>query len=213
MCGRYALENLPAAAQADANLSALIADAPRYNIAPSHLVPVLSKGGVSTAHWGWTLNNKLQINARGETIREKPSFRGNFTGGRCLLPATAFYEWQTPRAGHKQPYAVRPKDGGVFAFAALWRRQEQRQECLIITTQANAQLTAIHHREPVMLAPDVWQEWLCADPAAAWSMLKTSAADSTCFYPVSPAVNDVRNDTPALLEPFDPPPPAQASLF
>lgn len=157
------------------------------------------------------------INARSETVHSKPAFRGAFARRRCLLPADGYYEWQRPDAGSgaaKQPYFICRGDGGPLAFAGLyelWRDPELAAgddrswlwTATIITTSAPDELGRIHDRMPMVVQPDSWQEWL--DPAAGgpvglMPLLAPAASAGLISYPVSTAVNSVRNNGPQLVE-------------
>ncbi|MDO9458330.1 SOS response-associated peptidase [Nocardioides sp.] len=182
------------------------------------------------------------INARMETVAEKPAFRRAFASRRCLLPADGYFEWyetQELTAGgkpRKQPFFIRPKDGGTLAMAGLyeiWRDptrdeddpQRFRWTCTVITTDAADDLGRIHDRMPLMVEPDRWGAWL--DPRTArdslLDLLVPAAPGRLEAYPVSPAVGNVRNNGPELLEPLplddadgrpDPPgPPDQETLL
>ncbi|MCH7795368.1 MAG: SOS response-associated peptidase, partial [Proteobacteria bacterium] len=152
------------------------------------------------------------INARAETVAEKPAFRAAFRERRCLIVADGFYEWKT-EAGGKQPYRITLVDGGPFALAGLWERWagphggEAIESCTIVTTEANARLRAIHPRMPVILAPDAFDPWL--DPetpgAEAEALLVPYPSEALTHYRVSPRLNSPANDDPALIEPLDAP--------
>jgi putative SOS response-associated peptidase YedK len=158
------------------------------------------------------------INARAETVAEKPAFRAAFTRRRCLLPADGYYEWQPPPAGttgRKQPFFICRPDHRVLAFAGLyelWRdRSLPREEpaswiwtATIITTSAPDELGEIHDRMPMVIDPASWADWLdpvATDAADVAALLSPAAASGLISYPVSPAVNSVRNNGPELIEP------------
>jgi putative SOS response-associated peptidase YedK len=183
MCGRYSLTSPTEAVRRMFDFPEQPNLAVRVNIAPSQDVAAVRLGadGASARHFAWLrwglipswakepgIGNRM-INARAETIAEKPAFRAAFRRRRCLIPADGFYEWKTER-GRKQPYRIALEGGAPFAFAGLWERWEGAGEagavesCTIATTEANARLKAIHHRMPVILAPEAYDLWL--DPAA-----------------------------------------------
>ncbi|MGV9991189.1 SOS response-associated peptidase [Streptomyces sp. NPDC003374] len=165
------------------------------------------------------------INARVETVHEKPAFRRAFVKRRCLLPADGFYEWQRIEAGdggrtRKQPYFIHPEDDGVMALAGLyeyWRDPEVERDddpaawlttCTIITTEATDAAGRVHPRMPLALSPDRYDDWLDPghqDPAGLLELLGPPAGGHLDARPVSPAVNSVRNNGPQLLEPVRPP--------
>jgi putative SOS response-associated peptidase YedK len=169
------------------------------------------------------------INARAETVASKPAFRRAFSRRRCLLPADGYYEWQRPdeagsddtpggRGKAKQPYFIFRRDGGPLAFAGLyelWRDESVPDDhehawlwtATIITTSAPDELGKIHERMPMIIEPDRWADWLdpeSKDPADLMSLLAPAAAGGLDSYPVSTAVNSVRNNGPQLLERIDP---------
>lgn len=195
--------------------------APRYNIAPSQLVacvrtnPDTSEREWVELKWGlvpsWakdpSVGHKL-INARGETVDEKPSFRKAFKQQRCLILADGFYEWK--REGKtKQPYYISLKDNRPFAFAGLWERWEKEdpaiESCSLITIHANSLMEPIHHRMPVILPEQVYASWL--DPKLKNTvylsgLLEPYKAEEMDAYPVSTMVNNPRNDLPECMAPL-----------
>jgi putative SOS response-associated peptidase YedK len=169
------------------------------------------------------------INARAETVHSKPAFRRAFARRRCLLPADGYYEWQRPNGatsgkgaggagGAKQPYYICREDGGPLAFAGLyelWRDAALPDDherawlwtATIITTSAPDDLGKIHDRMPMVIQPDRWQEWLdpaASDPAGLMALLAPAASAGLTSYPVSRAVNSVRNNGPELIERVEP---------
>lgn len=227
MCGRYtyAMTNWPKVWK-DFLGGAVPQPAERtWNVAPTQKVPVVriraDTGAKELVHlvWGlvpsWakdmTIGSSL-INARGETVAEKPSFRAAFRKRRCLMLSTGFYEWQNPGTKKKQPWFIRVKDIEVFAFAALWESWTNPvhkevgtiETCAIITVEANAAMAHIHHRMPVILPPEDWAAWLDPaqqDPAVLKTFVRACPPDWIETRPVSSAVNNARNNGPELLEP------------
>ena len=188
---------------------------PRYNVAPGQDVAVVraDRGGrrrFSMLRWGlipaWARDPRIGhrlINARAETARSKPSFRAAFASRRCLVPADGFYEWKREGAA-KRPWLIRMKDGGPFAFAGLWERWSApggRAEALetfaILTTAANEAVAPIHHRMPVILAPEAFGSWL----AGAEVPLGPYPPEAMTAWPVSAFVNRSANDDPRCVEP------------
>ena len=222
MCGRYELHAHPAAIALAFGLPAPPELAPRYNIAPMQQVPIVrvnSHGAreLAMVRWGlvprWSKDPSIgakMINARGETVRDKPAFRTAYRRHRCLLPASGFYEWQA-REGAKQPMHIAMLDGAPFAFAGVAERWlgpdgEPLDTCAIITTEANALLVAVHERMPVIVAPADYARWLdptIADPA---DIISPYDAEAMRYTPVSTRVNAVRNDDATLIEPAASPP-------
>ncbi len=195
---------------------------PRYNIAPSQEAPVVradAAGGrvLAPMRWGlipsWAKEAKIgyrMINARAETVAEKPAFRSALRHRRCLVPADGFYEWR--KLGTvKQPYRITRADGAPFAFAGLWERWRAPDGGLIdsftiITTAANELLRPIHDRMPVILDPADHGPWLDTDgvaPAEAARRLVACADAKLAAVAVSTRVNSPKNDDPACIAPPD----------
>lgn len=215
MCGRFLLVEDGYSLKVHFNATGDIHYSPRYNIAPSQNVPVirLGKAGreISLMHWGliphWSKESKLKystINARAETLEQKPVYRTPFKRTRCLVPASGFYEWKKV-AGGKQPYLIKSKSG-LMAFAGLWDHWEKHNEAIdsftIIVTDANKKVMAIHDRMPVILHPNHYDQWL--DPNTPADLLKSVLVpwneDDTELRPVSTYVNSPRNDDPKCME-------------
>jgi putative SOS response-associated peptidase YedK len=220
MCGRYALYTPVEAMVRLFGLVEAQAQPPRYNIAPTQIVSVVRADdqGARRAEglrWGlvpfWAkelaIGNRM-INARGETVAEKPAFRQAWRRRRCLIPADGFYEWQKLPDG-KQPWFISSDGPEPLAFAGLWERWDDRgraepvETCTIITTTANLTLRPLHERMPVILAPGAWDRWL--DPGAGneelASLLRPAADELLSARPVSRRVNSPGNDGPELVEP------------
>jgi putative SOS response-associated peptidase YedK len=235
VCGRYTLAAGGDPAQLRARFP--IGEAavrPRWNIAPGDevLAVTTDREGAPRGEllrWGlvpsWAdspaLGLKL-INARVETVAEKPAFRGAFERFRCLVPADGFYEWQQRPGLPKQPFHITRSDRRPFAFAGLWSKWRERdagrdapalRTMSIITTAANEAIAPLHDRMPVILDPAAEAAWL--DPGTPPELLRELcaglAAPATDLRPVGTAVNDARHDAPDCLEP--PVPERQTSLF
>lgn len=221
MCGRFTLTANPTVVQ-DAFSLTTIPDGiePRYNVAPTQPVAVITNEDASalTFHrWGlvpsWakdiTIGNKL-INARAETAHEKPSFRAAFKRRRCLIPTTGFYEWKKT-GGAKAPHFIHLRDEPVFAFAGLWEvwyspEGDQLRTCTILTTDANAMMTPLHDRMPVILNPSDYALWLSKDELEVEELLplmRQYDPDRMTHYEVSPMVNRPTIDSPELVEPVE----------
>ena len=221
MCGRFTL----AIEQGDLESEFKGVDfptqfAPRYNIAPSQPVLAILNDGKSRADflmWGlipsWAkvpaIGNRL-INARGETLAEKPAFRGPFKYTRCLILADGFYEWQSsPAAKTKVPHYIQMADGRPFGFAGLWSEWRSAdgspvRSCTIVTTSPNSLLATIHNRMPVILQSEDRAAWLDPSPAPAEAMsrlIKPYPSDHMRAFPVSTLVNDPKNDRPECIRP------------
>jgi len=192
--------------------------APRYNIAPTQDVAVVRAHdggrGLAMLHWGlipsWAKERTIgarMINARAETLAEKPAFRSALRARRCLLVADGFYEWQRT-GGTKQPHFIRFRDARPFGFAGLWERwqrgdEEPIESCTIVTTEANALLAPIHDRMPVILDPKQFALWLdpsMTDTNRVGELLRPYPSEAMEAYPVSLLVNNPANDAPACRE-------------
>ena len=184
---------------------------PRYNIAPSQDVSVVrndESDRLSLARWGlipsWAKDKAIgykMINARAETVREKPAFRSSFKNRRCLVIADSFYEWK--HDSRKIPYRVLLKSKKPFAFAGLWDRWERDGEkiisCTIITTKPNSIVRKIHDRMPAILQDP--RAWLDADETAAYDMLKPYEDEKMTAYQVSDKINSPANESPEVIMP------------
>jgi putative SOS response-associated peptidase YedK len=221
MCGRYA-QYSPAEAIADAFGALLEIDAedPRYNAAPMQWLPVVRQRPngdrvVQRLRWGlmpsWSKDESIGaklINARGETVATKASFRAAFRQRRCIVPADGFYEWAT-RPDGKQPYYLHAPDGSLLALAGLWERWtrpddgESIDSFAIVTTDANAVVGTLHNRMPVILAPAGVAAWLDRETPAEvlQGLLVPCPGERLAMHPVSRAVGSVRNDDPTLIAP------------
>lgn len=205
----------------------------RYNIAPTQGVAVVRAGAegrrLDLLRWGlipsWVKEPKLAptlVNARVDTLLEKPSFRGAFRSRRCLIPADGFYEWKTVN-GKKQPMYFSMKDAAPFALAGLWERWEGPdgaviESCTTLTTEPNSVVSPIHDRMPVIVPPEAYGLWLdprVTDPQRLVPLLGAYPADAMQVHPVSPRVNAATVEGPDCIVPVDelPPPPEALRLF
>ncbi len=217
MCGRYTLKTPVEALAKRFEVKDVSSVVPSYNIAPTQEVAsVLSENGVRALemlHWGlipsWADDPEIgsrMINARAETVPEKPSFRRAFRSRRCLILADGFYEWRKTGGG-KQPHYIRLEDGSPFAFAGLWESWKNGREirsCAIITTEANEIVGEIHDRMPVILHPEDYDLWLDPDfdeKDPLTTLLKPYPASEMEAYPVSRYVNSPSNDDPGCVQP------------
>ena len=203
------------------DITALPLFTPRYNIAPSQLIaairidPDRATRKLVMLRWGlipsWAKDPKIGnqcINAKAETVAEKPSFRSAFKKRRCLIVATGFYEWQI-QGRTKQPIWIGLRSHHPFAFAGLWERWtpaegEPLETCTIITTEPNDLMAPIHNRMPVILAPTAYDQWI--DPTLQHieplkALLRPYPSEELTAYPVSTLVNNPRHDVPQCLEP------------
>jgi putative SOS response-associated peptidase YedK len=229
MCGRYAITSAPAAIRALFGYPDQPNFPPRYNVAPTQPVPIvrLAEGvrRFALVRWGlipsWVKDPRafsLIINARGESVIERPAFRHAMQRRRCLFPADGFYEWRR-EGSQKRPYYVRPRAGGPIAFAGLWEtwmgpNGEEMETAAIVTTRANRTLSAIHDRMPVVIAPEAFDFWLDGrkvEPDTAAALIAPAPEALLEVYEVSPAVNRVANDSAELVEPVVPAAPTPVS--
>ena len=231
MCGRYRLSTHPQALYEQFALDRVAQDGraipPRYNIAPTQPVVAVrlrpdGRRELVHLHWGlipgWAkdpaIGNRM-INARAETVGEKPSFRNALRWRRCLIPADGFYEWRKRDRGSKQPYDVTRADGAPFAFAGLWEHWqgpngEEIESCAILTTEANELMRPIHNRMPVIIAPENYDAWLALDeqkPETLAPLLASRNWPEMRATPIASYVNNVRNEGPLCIAP---PPPGEA---
>jgi putative SOS response-associated peptidase YedK len=199
---------------------------PGYNIAPTAFIPVVravpDEGGatrrLALLYWGlvpaWAREKSIgarMINARAETVQEKPAFRQAFRKRRALVPADGYYEWMKMGSGPKQPYFIQPARGTPFGLAALWESWrdpvsgEPLESVALLTTAAARNVAHIHDRMPVIVPSEAFAEWL--DPmnedVAALARLLDSGAGELVARPVSRLVSNARNQGPALIEPFE----------
>ena len=220
MCGRFTLYHSPDEVAERFAVNEILETEARYNIAPTQNVAAITQNGarhLANYYWGlipsWAKDVNIgsrMINARAETLAEKPSFRTALTRRRCLIPADGFYEWQAPAEGTKggkTPTYLHRRDSGLFAFAGLWDEWHAPdgsplRSCTIITTTPNAVAAQIHDRMPVILRPDDEAFWL--DPAVTDSrdllslLVPYPAADMEA-YAVSRRVNVPVSDDPELI--------------
>ncbi|SER12026.1 SOS response-associated peptidase [Natrinema salaciae] len=238
MCGRYTLvveqddleSRFDARFRDESGAESDGAFTPRYNMAPGQELPVITNEDPETfrrLEWGlvpsWADDDSGGlINARAESVDEKPSFREAYERRRCLVPADGFYEWVETEDG-KRPYRVTFEDDRVFAMAGLWERWEPEttqtglaafgggvddeaesgplETFTVVTTEPNALVSDLHHRMAVILEPDAERRWLSGD--AGREVLEPAPADGMRADPVSTAVNDPSTDEPSLIDPLE----------
>ena len=225
MCGRYAVsadvDELTEIFEIDEVAGPL--PGPDYNVAPTDPVPAIMERDradgrrrvLAEVRWGlvpsWSKDATgaaRLINARVETLAEKPAYRKAFAARRCLLPADGYYEWyQLPDSKTKQPYFIRPAGGGLLVMAGLyefWKAPDGTwlATTTVITTAAADEVGHIHDRMPMVVAPENWEAWLDPGFGMGARALLTVPAPSLTYYPVSTAVNKVANDGPELITPL-----------
>jgi putative SOS response-associated peptidase YedK len=231
MCGRYSLATPnPAEVRGQFPIGDEIEIRRRFNVAPGDTVLAVTadregRPRGDQLRWGlvpsWAKSPETglkMINARVETVSERPAFRRAVERFRCLVIADGFYEWQRVPSGPKQAFHIQKADGQVFAFAGLWsiwhgHDGEKLRTCTILTTAANAAVAPLHDRMPIILPTGAESAWL--DPSIPreqlGELLSGLSSSETALSPVGPAVNDARYDGPECLAP--PVPSAQESLF
>jgi len=219
MCGRFTLHTPEARIREAFHLehAAPVGLVPRFNIAPSQDIPIIRKTEsgpeMALARWGlvpaWSKEpntNYSTINARLETVAEKPVYRTSFKHRRCLIPADGFYEWKMVN-GHKIPHYIRMRNSDIFAFAGLWDRWEGEDvsfnSCSIIVMPANAIMKPLHERMPAIIAPahyDQWTDSRITDKDEVMSFLNSAPSGDLKAYPVSPWVNVPKHDDERCIQ-------------
>lgn len=223
MCGRFTLRHSGEAIASAFRLNEVPQIQPRYNIAPTQLVSTIlltpetnNQRQFHQLRWGlipsWAKDSTIgarMINARAETVAEKPAFRAAFRHRRCLVVADGFYEWQRQER-KKQPFYLRLQNDQPFCFAGLWERWEspdgeEIQSCTILTTEANDLLRSIHDRMPVILDPKDYDLWLNPQKQNSESLqqlLRPYQAEAMTCYAVSTKVNNPANNIPECINSF-----------
>ncbi len=224
MCGRMAL-TLPPQAMAqifEAAPANTLPEGPNYNICPTDRIAVITGGpdqprGVEAMRWGlipsWyktPTDGPLLINARAETVLEKPAFRTAVHARRVLVVASGFYEWTKDDEGGRDPWYITRRDGAPLALAGLWQAWhdpvsgEDMRTVAAITIAANAPMQTIHHRMPVIIEQPDWSVWLGERGKGAAPLMRAAADDVLHWHRVSRAINSNRASGPELIEPWDP---------
>jgi putative SOS response-associated peptidase YedK len=221
MCGRYVIRAPVSQLATMFDLMDVPLLTPRYNVAPTQMVPAVrlkpgtKKRELVMLKWGlipaWAKDAAIgsqMIMARADTVADKPAFRDAFRRRRCLIVADGFYEWQKTN-GKKQPYFIGLKDQNPFAFAGLWEQWKNPEDdvvesCALITTDANDIVRPIHDRMPVILQPKDYETWLDLenqDTMALQKLLQPYPGEAMMAYPVSPFVNNPRNEASRCVDP------------
>ena len=209
MCGRFTLIEEFKKIQEYFETDNIVSFKANFNITPSQEIPIVRRHDhgreMALCHWGlvphWSKSSPKfkPINARAETITDKPFFRDCFRHRRCLIPSSGYYEWKKEKTA-KQPYFIRVKDAPVFAFAGLWDNWDHdghaMQSCTIITTTAAEEISQLHDRMPVIIDPGNFADWLNEGGTG----LLTPFEGEMEFYAVSKAVNSPKNNDPALIK-------------
>lgn len=205
MCGRFALHHPNDEIHERFSIERPeFLTAPRYNIAPTQPIAVVThERALVQMRWGlvprWSKDGKPFINARAETVTEKPSFRANFNARRVIVPCSGFFEWRT-EGKQKVPLHIRMHGGVLFGIAAIYEPGATPTVALL-TTAANTVIRAVHDRMPVVIARDDETTWLAGTPTEAAALLGPYPSPAFEMYPVSTRVNGVGEDNPALVEP------------
>ncbi|MDU8942162.1 SOS response-associated peptidase [Ovoidimarina sediminis] len=218
MCGRFVITE---AADEMARLFEAIPandlpQVPNHNVCPTNQILVVLGGEgrrLTSMRWGFIPHwykspgdGPLLINARAETIAEKPAFRSAARERRCIVPATGFYEWTKDADNKRLPWYIRPSGGGPIAFAAIWQEWRHGDDlmntCAIVTTSANAAMAKIHHRMPVCLSPEDWPLWLGEAGKGAAMLMRPAPESYLDFWRVDPRVNSNRASGCDLIEPI-----------
>jgi putative SOS response-associated peptidase YedK len=218
MCGRFTLRTPKERIKREFQLPEEPSVEARYNIAPTqNIIAVRQSADGREAvelKWGlipsWAKDASMGarlINARSETVTEKPSFREAFKRRRCIIPADGIYEWQRT-GGRKQPFFIHVRDGRVFGFAGLWDKWRDEEgeiieSCTILTTEANEVFRPVHDRMPVILPPETYDEWLGDDARgveALKELLRPYPSSEMVAYPVSPQVNSPQSQGSDLIK-------------
>lgn len=218
MCGRFAV-TLPSDAMAqlfDAVPSNDLPQVPNYNVCPTNQIHVvMNRAGrrLVPMRWGFLphwyktpTGGPLLINARAETIAEKPAFKAACRERRCLVPCTGFYEWTKDEDGNRLPWYIHAADDSPLVLAAVWQDWEQDGQalrtCAVVTCPATKAISAIHHRMPVLLSPDTWAKWLGEEGHGAAPLMHPPSEQALAFHRVNRAVNSNRAKGPKLIEPI-----------
>lgn len=220
MCGRFTLILPPEVLAEILGLAEVPRIEPRYNIAPSQQVPAIrtladnEHREIAMLKWGliphWAKDTSLghkMINARSESVHEKPAFRQPIRDHRCIIPSSGFFEWEE-KGGKKYPLYVRLKDGSPMSFAGIWDHWKSPEgkiveSCSILTTSSNKLIEPLHDRMPVILHPHEYALWLdraITDPEKLKSLYQPYPADLMEMWPVSTLVNSPRNDSPDCIK-------------
>ncbi len=220
MCGRFAV-TLPNDAMAQlfaAQPANDLPQPPNYNVCPTNQIAVaLNEAGARRMqpmrwgflpHWYKTPNGgPLLINARSETIAEKPAFKSACRERRCLIAATGFYEWTKDEDGNRLPWYISRRDKAPLVFAGIWqdwtKEEDPLRTCAIVTCAANSKMSQIHHRMPVLLEPETWAKWLGEDGPGAARLMVAAPEDTLVWHRVDKRVNSNRAHGPELIEPLE----------
>lgn len=219
MCGRFTITspNDAIARLFEAQPANDLPKVPNYNVCPTNAVHVVRAGDgarrLLPMRWGFLphwykspTDGPLLINARAETLAEKPAFREACRARRCILVANGFYEWTKTEEGARLPWYISRRDGVPLAFGAVWQdwgQAEPQPTCAIVTTKSNTALSSIHHRMPLVLEPADWPLWLGEAGHGAARLMRPAGEDVLRSFRVGTAVNSNRASGAGLIEPLD----------
>ncbi|WP_321829595.1 SOS response-associated peptidase [Thalassovita sp.] len=221
MCGRFAV-TLPNDAMAQLFQAAPannLPDVPNYNVCPTTGIHVVYSDGdlrrLGAMRWGFLPHwykapndGPLLINARAETIAEKPAFRAACRSRRCLIPTSGFYEWSKDSEGNRLPWYITRQDHTPLVMAGIWQDWqveggEALRTCAVVTTGASSDIDQVHHRMPVILGPDQWGKWLGEEGHGAATLMQAAPPQTLQLHRVDRRVNSNRASGPELIEPFE----------
>lgn len=210
MCGRYAFYLPPVKLKTFFGLENLLNLPPRYNCAPIQELPIVVKNRMGFGRWGfrpeWSKDDDAgmaskMINARSETVGEKPAYRDSWARARrCIVPANGFYEWKKEEGGGKQPYFIQHQSDEILCMAGLWSKVDGQVSFTVLTKPADGGIASLHHRMPVMFEIGQAEEWFSSDVSGAQEMVRMASGANYEAYKVSSAVGKVANDSPSLIE-------------
>jgi len=211
MCGRYAFYLDPSKLKSFFGLENLINMPARYNCAPCQELPIVVKNRMGMARWGfrpeWSDHDdpamaSKMINARSETVHEKPSFRESWARGRrCIVPVNGFYEWKKNEDGSKQPYFIYHQSDEILCMAGLWSKVDGQVTFTVLTKAADGDIVDLHHRMPVMLGLDQVGDWFNGSVDDARARVDCATGQVCAYHPVSADVGKVANDREDLIHP------------
>ncbi|KUF10449.1 SOS response-associated peptidase [Pseudoponticoccus marisrubri] len=220
MCGRFAI-TLPPDAMAqmfEAVPANDLPEVPNYNVCPTNRIHVAhtldGQRRLAAMRWGFIPHwykkpndGPLLINARAETVAEKPAFRSACRERRCLVPASGFFEWTKDGQDNRLPWYITRRDGDPLVFAGIWqdwsREEEEHRTCAIVTCAASDEMSAIHHRMPVVLERADWAKWLGEEGKGAATLMQPAPEGSLRWHRVPVEVNSNRARGPQLIEPME----------
>ena len=219
MCGRFAI-TIPSDAMSqlfDAQPFNNLPEVPNFNVCPTNFIHVITYNGwgrnVESLRWGFVPNwyrkinaGPLLINARSETVAQKPAFANASRKRRCLIPCSGFYEWSEDLEGNKTPWFIKRNDGSPLVFGGVWQEWGDEsiivKTCAIVTTSSNTKLSNIHHRLPLVLERSDWGFWLGEEGHGASTLMKPTSNDILTAYRVSKNINSNKSFGPDLMFPI-----------